>query len=56
MDHAIDDLEVGDDTTEGVEHGVKDQRLKRSLGISLWMRNALNHGIQNILNTLTRFA
>ena len=56
MDYTIDNFEIGNDTTEGVEHRIEDECLERRLRISLWMRDALNHRIQDILDTLTCLA
>ena len=52
-DDAILDLEVGDNTTEGIEHGVENQSLKRCLVITLWMRNTIDNSLKNIFYTLT---
>ena len=54
MDHAIDDLKIGNDTTEGIEHRVEDQSLQRSLFITFGMRDALYHSIEYLLDTLAR--
>ncbi len=53
-DHTILYLEVSDDATEGVEHGVENQSLQRSLVIALGMRNTIDHCLQDILDTLAR--
>ena len=49
-------LEVGNDTTEGVEHRVEDKGLQRSLGVARWMGHTLNDGTQHIVHTLARLA
>ena len=49
-------LEVGYDASEGVEYGVEDERLQRSLGIAFGGRYALHNGIQYLLYALSRLA
>lgn len=56
MDGAVHNLEVGDDATERVEHGVENQSLQRSFCVTLWMRDALHDGIENLFHALTRLA
>ena len=55
-DHAIDNLEIGNDASEGVKHGVKDESLQRSLLIAFGMGYALYDGIKDLLYALTRLA
>ena len=54
--HAIDDFEVGNDTSVGVEHRIENQSLQWSLLVAHRVRHTLHHGIQNILHTLARLA
>ena len=49
----VDNLEIGNDTTEGIEHRVEDKRLKRSLRITFRSRNPFHYGIKNFLHALT---
>ena len=51
---AIDNLIVGDDATEGVEDGVKDERLKRSLRVAHRGWHTLYDGIKDLVDTLSR--
>ena len=46
-------LEVSNDTTEGVEHGVEDQGLQWSLWVALRMGNTIDHSLQDIFYALT---
>ena len=43
-------LEVGNDATERVEHGVEDKRLQRCLLVTRGMRNTLHDGTQHVLH------
>ena len=45
--HAVDHLEVGDDTPERIEHRVEDQGLERSLRVALGSGETLYHRIQD---------
>lgn len=56
VDGAIHNLEIGDDATERVEHGVEDQSLQGSFCVTLRMRDALHDGIENLFHALTRLA
>ena len=53
-DLTVDDLEVSDDPTEGIEDGVKDQALEWPVGISCRGRDALNDSTQDVVYTKTR--
>ena len=55
-DAAVDNLEVGNDAAERVEHGVEDECLQRSLLVTYGMRYALDDGIQDVLDTLASLA
>ena len=55
-DGAIEDTEVGDNASEGVEHRVKNQCLQRSIVVTLGSGDALDDSLQNILDTLARLA
>ena len=50
-DTTIDDLEVGDDPTEGVEDRVEDQALQWSLGVTLGCRDALDDRTEDVIDT-----
>ena len=50
-DSAVENLVIGDDAAEGIEHGVEDQGLKRSLGIPLRRRNSFHNRLQYLGNT-----
>ena len=52
-DRAVEDTEVGDDTAEGVENGVEDESLQRSLRVTFRRGNALNDGLQDLLHALS---
>ena len=54
--HSIHNLEISDDATETVEHRVENQRLQRSRLVTLRMRNALHHSLQDFIHTLPRFS
>ena len=54
MHGAVDNLEIGDDASKGIEHGVEDERLEWGRGIALWRRDALNDGIENIMHAFAR--
>ena len=56
LDGAIENAEVGDDTTERVEHGVKDEGLQRCIGVSLRSRNTLDDGLQDFFHALACLA
>ena len=51
---AVHHLEVRDDAAERVENRVKDQCLKRRIGVTLRSRNALHDSVQRFLYTHTR--
>ena len=51
-DNAVLYLEISDDTTEGVEHGVEDERLQWRLIVALRSRHTVYHRLQYILNAL----
>ena len=51
-DRTVQNLKVGNNTTEGIEYRVEDKCLQGSLLITFGMRNALNDSIQDILNAL----
>ena len=53
-DTTIDDLEVGDDPTEGVEDGVKDQALQWSLRVTLGCRDTLDDRTEDVVDTYPR--
>ena len=53
-DDTVDNLEVGNDASEGVEHRVENQSLKRCLFIACGMRDTLYHRIQDVLNAFAR--
>ena len=55
-DDAVDDLEVGDDASERVEHGVEDQGLQGSLLVAHGMGYAVHDGIQYLLHALAGLA
>ena len=46
----VKNFEIGDNTSEGIKHGVKYQRLQRGTWVTFRMRYALYNGIKNILN------
>jgi len=52
-DLPVDNLKIGDDPPEGVEHRIKNQRLQRSLGISLGWWYPLNNTTENFLHAHT---
>ena len=49
--HTINHLKIGNNTTEGIEDGVKDQALKRSLGIPLRSRDTLHDSMEDLIYT-----
>ena len=53
---AIGHFKVGNDTTERVEHRVEDECLQGCLFVACRMRYALNHSVQDVLDTFTRLA
>ena len=53
-DCAVEDTEVGDNATEGVEHRVEDEGLEWRVLITLGCGNTLNDSLEDILNALTR--
>ena len=53
LDRTVHDLKVCDDSTERVEYRVKDQRLKRSIRISLRRRDTLYNSVKHFFYTLT---
>ena len=55
-DTTIDDLEVGDDPTEGVEDGVEDQALQWSLRVTLGRRDTLDDRTEDVVDTYPRLA
>ena len=55
-DDAVQNLEVGDDATEGVEDGVENQGLQRCLLVTLRMRDAVDDSVENLLHALARLA
>ena len=52
LDVAVEHLEVSDDTSERVEHGIEDKGLKRCFRISCRSRNPLHDGVENLRHTL----
>ena len=48
---AVDYLEVGNDSPERIEHRVEDERLQRSLLVSLGTRNTIDHCIKYLLHS-----
>ena len=50
-DDTIDDLEVGNDPTEGVEDRVEDQALQWSLRVTLRCWDTLHDGTKDLLDT-----
>ena len=50
LDGAVDDFEIGDDASEGIENGVKNERLQGSIRVALRSRNALDDGFQNVFH------
>ena len=50
--HAVDHLEVGYHTPEGIEHRVENQGLERSLGVALGSGETFYHRVQNGRYTL----
>ena len=52
-DHPVHNLEICDDSPEGIEYRVKDKSLQRSLLITDRMRDALNDGIENLFYTFS---
>ena len=55
-DDTIGNLEVGNDAAKGVEYRIEDKRLQGCLLITLGMRDALNDGIEYLLDPLARLA
>ena len=55
-DRAVEDAEIGDDTAEGVEHRVEDQGLQRGVVVAFRGGDSLYDGLENLLDTLPRFA
>ena len=53
-DATVGNLEIGNNTAEGVEYRVEDERLQRSVLVAYRMRNALNDSVEDILHTLAR--
>ena len=51
-DAAVHYLEIGNDAAERVKHRVEYQSLQRSLCVTRRVRNALHHGIQDVLDAL----
>ena len=52
----VDNFEIGDDATEGVEDGVKDECLKRCLGVSFGSGDAGDDGVQDFLHAFSGFS
>ena len=52
-DCAVEDTEVGYNTTEGVEHRVKNQSLQRAIVVALGCGNTLHDSLQDILHAQT---
>ncbi len=55
-DRAVDNLEIGNDTAEGIEYGVENQSLQRSLRIALGGGHSLYDGTQNVRHAYTGLA
>ena len=53
LDGAVDDFEIGDDASEGIENGVKNERLQGCVRVALRSRNALDDGFQNVFHAHT---
>ena len=54
VDASVNDLEVCNYTSEGIEHRIEDERLQWSLVVTHGCRNPLHDGTQDIINTLAR--
>ena len=55
-DHTVNDLEIGDNAAERIEHRVEDQSLQGGILVAYGMRNALHDGVEHLFDTLTRLA
>ena len=55
-DRSVDNLEVCDDSSEGIEYRVEDKGLKRSLGIADRSRDPLDDGIKDLLHAFSSLA
>ena len=53
LDRAVDDLEICDDTSEGVEDRVEDKGLERSFRITRRSRNPLHDSVEHVLYTFS---
>ena len=51
---AVHNFEIGDDAPEGIENGVENQGLKRSVRVALRCRYPLHDGIQHFFDTRSR--
>ena len=56
LDAAVDNLEVGNDAAERIEHRIKDQRLQRCRLITDWTGNTIDNSIEDVIYALTCFA
>ena len=55
-DRAVEDTEIGDDTPEGVEYRVENERLQRGVVVALRCGDAGDDGFEYLLDALARFA
>ena len=53
LDRAVDNLEICNDSSERIEHRVKDKGLERRIRITLRCWHSLYDCIKNLLDTLT---
>ena len=51
---AVDNLEIGDDAPEGIEHGVEDERLEWGRGVALRRRDTFDDGVENVRYAFAR--
>ena len=52
-DRTVDDFEIGDHTSEGIEHGIEDQSLQRSVRIAFRTWDPVHDGIKDRCDSLS---
>ena len=55
LDASLDKAAVDNDTPVGIIMGIKNQRLKKSIGIPFWSRKIFNCGFKNLMNSNSFF-
>ena len=54
--HPVYHLEIGDNSSEGVEDRVEDEALQRRVGIALGGRDPIDHGVQHFRHAQARLS